>query len=122
MALNEKTLRTLKPQDKPFKVSDERSLYLLVSPTGARCWRLKYRVAGREKVLALGTYPDVPLKAARERRDEARKLLAAGVDPSVKRMAEKVAKADTFGAIAKEWLDLHRKKFSAATLKKAEWT
>ncbi len=96
MALNETTLRTLKAQDKPFKVSDERSLYLLESPSGARCWRLKYRIVGSEKVLALGTYPDVPLKAAREQRDEARRLLAAGVDPGVKRKAEKVTKVDTF--------------------------
>lgn len=122
MALTEKALRALKPQEKPFKVSDERSLYLLVTPSGARCWRLKYRIAGTEKVLALGTYPDVPLKVARERRDEARKLIAAGVDPGVKRKAEKIARADTFSAIAKEWLDLQRKKFSLATLVKAEWT
>lgn len=93
-----------------------------VSPTGALCWRLKYRIAGSEKVLALGTYPDVPLKAARELRDEARKLIAAGVDPGVKRKAEKIARADSFSAVAKEWLDLQRKKFSAATLTKAEWT
>lgn len=82
----------------------------------------QYRIAGTEKVLALGTYPDVPLKVARERRDEARKLIAAGVDPGVKRKAEKIARADTFSAIAKEWLDLQRKKFSPATLVKAEWT
>jgi hypothetical protein len=55
MALNEKALRALKPREKPYKVSDERSLYLLVSPTGALCWGLKYRIAGAEKVLALGT-------------------------------------------------------------------
>lgn len=122
MALNEKALRALKPREKPFKVSDERSLYLLVSPSGARCWRLKYRIAGIEKVRALGTYPDVPLKAARERCNKARKLIAAGVDPWVKRKAEKIVRADSFSAIAKEWLDLQCKKFSPATLTKAEWT
>lgn len=122
MALNEKALRALKPREKPFKVSDERSLYLLVSPSGTLCWRLKYRIAGTEKVLALGTYPDVSLKEARDRRDEARKLVAAGGDPAVKRKAEKIARADTFSAIAKEWLDLQRKKFSPATITKAEWT
>jgi hypothetical protein len=122
LVLNDKALRALKPREKAFKVGDERSLYLLVSPSGAFCWRLKYRIAGTEKVLALGTYPDVSLKEARDRRDQARKLIAADMDPAVKRKAEKIARADTFAAIAKEWLNLQRKKFSAATLVKAEWT
>src|SRR5690242_10206592 len=81
-------------------------LYLLVKPTGTRLWHLKYRVAGREKLISFGQYPDVSLKQAREQRDEARKLIAAKVDPSAKRKAERAAQSDTFEAITREWLDV----------------
>jgi integrase len=85
VALNEKALRALKPREKPFKVSDERSFYLLVSPTGALCWRLKYRFTGTEKVLALGTYSDVPLKdSSAQARCSATPLLPG--EPSVIRL------------------------------------
>jgi integrase len=113
--LTEITLRSLKSREKPYKVYDERGLYLQVFPAGGRLWRLKYRVAGREKLLALGSYPDVGLKRAREKRDEARKLVADGVDPSAKRRAEKSANANTFEAIGREWIELQRKKLSTRT-------
>jgi len=81
MALTDTAIKKLKAADKPLKVSDERGLYLLVKPQGARLWRWKYRHAGKEKLMALGGYPDVSLAQAREKREEGRKLLAAGVDP-----------------------------------------
>jgi integrase len=94
---------------------------LLINPNGSKWWRLRYRFGGRDKMLSVGVYPDVPLKNARDKRESIRKLIASGVDPSAKREAEKVAQAETFAAIAAEWLDLQRKGFSAATLEKAEW-
>lgn len=113
--LSEVSLRAVKPSDKPFKVYDERGLYLQVFPAGGRLWRLKYRVAGREKLLALGSYPDVGLKRAREKRDEARKQIADGIDPSAKRRAEKAATANTFEAIGREWIELQRKRLGEKT-------
>ena len=74
---------------------------------------MKYRVDGREKLISFGQYPDVPLKSARERRDEARRLIAARVDPSAKRKAERAATSDTFEAIAREYLELKSKSLSA---------
>ena len=84
-------------------------------------WRFKYRLGGREKLLSLRTYPDTSLKLAREKRDQARALLAGGIDPSAKRQAEKLARADTFGAIAREWLALQRSKLAPLTFDKAKW-
>src|SRR3990170_953194 len=120
--LSESAIRAAKPKDRPYKRFDERGLYLAVTPAGSRLWRMQYWFGGVEKLLALGVYPDVTLKRAREKRDDARRLLADGVDPSAKRKAEKLSQADTFAAIANEWLDLQRKKFAAKTLEKAEWT
>jgi integrase len=118
--LTEVTIRAAKPKEKPYKLFDARGLFLLIKPTDARLWRLKYQHAGREKLISLGLYPEVSLKRAREKRDEARKLIADGVDPSATRKAQKLARADTFQAIADEWLSLHRKKLSASTISKAE--
>jgi hypothetical protein len=89
---------------------------MLVTPTGDRLWRFRYRHRGVEKLLALGQYPDVTLKRAREKRDEARRVVADGVDPSAKRQAERAASADTFEAIAREWLGLQSKVLAADTL------
>ena len=88
MPLTEHNVRNAKPTGKTCKLSDERGLYLEVSPTGSKWWRLKYRFDGKEKRLALGVYPDVGLKDARERREAARKLLANGVDPGEHRKAQ----------------------------------
>jgi hypothetical protein len=71
-----------------------------MNPSGARRWRFKFRVAGREKLLSFGVYPDVSLKLARERCDDARRQLASGIDPSVKRRTEKIAESDSFEAAA----------------------
>ncbi len=87
MPLSDAAIRRAKPADKPQKLSDGGGLYLLVQPTGGRYWRLKYRFGGKEKLLAVGVYPDVPLALARQRRDEARQLLAKGIDPGEHRKA-----------------------------------
>jgi hypothetical protein len=81
MPLTDVVVRNIKQTGKTCKLSDERGLYLEVSPTGSKWWRLKYRFEGKEKRLALGVYPDVGLKDARDSREAARKLLASGVDP-----------------------------------------
>ncbi|MFZ5601713.1 MAG: tyrosine-type recombinase/integrase, partial [Pseudomonadota bacterium] len=107
MPLSDTAVRAAKPQEKPYKLADGGGLFLLVNPKGAKWWRIKYRFDGKEKLLSFGTYPDVTLKAAREKREEARKLLAAGIDPGAKRKADKAAgeaeQANTFEAIAREW-------------------
>ena len=102
--LTDPAVRQAKPKEKPYKLADERSMYLLVTPAGGRLWRLDYRYNATRRTLALGSYPDVSLAKARDRRDEARRLLADGIDPGAKRKAEKLAKADTFRAVAEEFL------------------
>ena len=74
--LTEMQVRNAKARDRAYKLFDERGLFLLVTPTGGRLWRFRYRIGSREKLLSLGIYPDVPLQRAREQRDEARRLVA----------------------------------------------
>ena len=99
-----------KPRDRAYKLADSHGLFLLVTPSGSKLWRLKYRRPGAKTVnlLSLGGFPLVSLREARDRRDEARKLLDDGIDPGIKRQAEKMARADraanTFGAVADEFL------------------
>jgi integrase len=109
-ALSDVKVRSAKPEVKHRKLFDGRGLFLLVTTGGGKWWRFKYRFGAKAKTLSLGVYPDVGLKEARERRDEARKLLAAGVDPSVERKAERAAQAaemargiNTFEMVAREW-------------------
>ncbi len=83
MPLTDKAVKNAKAGDKPVKLFDGGGMFLLVTPAGQRYWRLKYRVNGKEKLLALGVYPDVSLAVARKKRDEAREKLAAGIDPNV---------------------------------------
>jgi hypothetical protein len=86
MALTDTAIRTLKPGAKDYKAVDEKGLYLLVTPTGGRLWQLEYRSAGGvERKLSLGSYPDISLMDARDLRDDARKLLASGIDPAEKK-------------------------------------
>lgn len=122
MPLTDTKIRGARPREKAYKLADGDGLTLLVNPSGSKWWRLRYRFGGREKMLSVGVYPDVPLKQARDKRDSIRRVIASGIDPSAKRDAEKKSQADTFAAIAAEWMDLQRKGFSAATLEKAEWT
>ncbi len=101
--LTDAQFRCLKPREKPYKKTDSRGLYVIVNPNGSRWWRFKYRYGDREKLLSLGTYPDTSLKLARDKRDEARHLLARNIDPSAKRQADRVATENTFKAMAEEW-------------------
>ncbi|CAR53266.1 tyrosine-type recombinase/integrase [Burkholderia cenocepacia] len=107
MPLTDTTIRNTKPAEKPVKLFDGGGLFLLVTPAGQRYWRLKYRAAGKEKLLALGVYPDVTLAAARRKRDEAREKLAAGIDPGEAKKAEKrtarLSAENSFEAVAREW-------------------
>lgn len=109
MPLTDIKIKQAKPKEKPYKISDERGLYLEVAPAGGKWWRLKYRIDGKEKRLSLGVYPDVSLALARERRDDARKLIASGVDPSSNRKATKLARAESnansFEVVAREWFE-----------------
>ena len=115
MSLTEVAIRAAKAAQRPYKVSDEKGLYLLVKPNGARLWRYKYRHAGIEKLLAIGRYPDVSLREARDRRDDARKLVANHVDPSLKKRIEREGRANTFAAVGEEWLETKRVSLSAST-------
>jgi integrase len=105
MPLTDIKVRSTKPRDKTYKLFDSGGLYLEVSTSGSRYWRWKYRFAGKEKRLAFGVYPDITLKAARDKRDTARQQLANGVDPGEARKAERVAQAgaESFETIAREW-------------------
>jgi integrase len=113
--LTDKQIKAAKPREKPYKLFDERGLYMLVTKAGGKLWRLRYRHSGVEKLLALGAYPDVPLARAREKRDEARKLVADDIDPNAKRKAESAATVDTFEAIALEFLASKRLTLRAST-------
>src|SRR5262249_43182394 len=114
--LSDADLRALKPQEKAYKRSDEKGLYVLVTPTGGRLWRFKYYLSGTEKLLSLGSYPEVPLKRAREKRDDARRLVADGIDPSAERKAAKVASTNTFRAIGDEWIAMQAKTLAEETI------
>jgi integrase len=108
VALTAVAIRNAKPRTKAYKLADEGGLYLLVRPDGARYWRLKYRFAGKEKLLALGVFPDVQLQEARERRDDAKRELRDSKDPGAEKKARKQAlkhaAVNTFRAVAEEWL------------------
>lgn len=107
MKLTAWQVETAKPKDKPYKLSDGGGLYLEIATSGSRYWRLKYRYGGKEKRLAFGVYPEVSLAEARDRREAAKKTLAAGSDPAEVKKAEKIAQKlnidNTFEAVAREW-------------------
>ena len=118
MALTDTQIRNAKHGPKALKLFDGGGLFLLLSPNGGKWWRLKYRFGGKEKLLSLGVYPDVGLKVARIRREEARSLLTNGVDPSEHRKASKRAERaiteDTFEAVAREWYAKMRPRWVAS--------
>lgn len=109
MALTATEVKQAKPKEKAYKLADGAGLFLLVNPKGAKYWRYKYRYAGKEKMLALGVYPEVSLKLAREKHQDARQRLSKGIDPSELRKVEKltrhIATADSFEAVALEWFN-----------------
>lgn len=127
MALTDSAIRALKPRERAYKVSDEKGLYLQVTPAGGRLWRLKFRASGGvEKKLSFGGYPEISLKEAREMRDQARSMVANGVDPADKKRrdkrAAKVSADNTFGAVAKDYIAKNRRDgLSEATVAKREW-
>jgi integrase len=116
MPLTVTAVRAAKPQEKPYRLTDEKGLRLDVSPSGGKYWRFKYRFLGKEKLLALGVFPAVSLIDARDARDDARKLLAKGIDPGeqkkVVKRAALVAAANSFEAVALEWLDKSKVKWT----------
>ena len=115
MALTDKAIRAAKHGDKAVRIFDGGGLYIELAPNGGKWWRLKYRHAGKEKRLSLGVYPHVALKQARERRDDAKRMLANGIDPSEQRKATKAAvterAANSFEAVAREWFASFSKKW-----------
>lgn len=116
MALSELRIKAAKPMEKRYKLTDEKGMYLQVQPTGGKLWRMNYRFDGKRKTLAIGVYPDVTLAAARAKRDEARRQLTNGVDPSSFKQAAKKARlksvADSFKAVSLEWLQTQKPKWS----------
>jgi hypothetical protein len=126
MPLNDLAVRTAKPRDVPYKLSDGGGLYLLVRPDRARYWRMDYRWMGKRGTLAFGVYPTITLAEARQKREKAKKQIAAGVDPSAQRKLDKLTSAsahkNTFRAVGDEWLDkLAREGRAEATLAKTKW-
>ena len=111
MPLTDTAIRAIKPTSKTAKFFDGGGLYLEVAPSGGKWWRLKYRFQGKEKRISLGTYPTIGLKEARERREDTKKILANGIDPSAQRQAIKVSTTsidkDSFEVVTREWFDKH---------------
>jgi integrase len=126
MALTDTAIKQAKPGDIDRKLADEKGLYLLVTTGGSKLWRLKYRIDGKEKKLSLGSYPDVGLKEARARRDTARTAAEAGSDPAAAKREARIARqfsaANTFGAIAAEYIaKLEAENKADVTIVKARW-
>ena len=126
MALSVVAIRAAKARNKSYKLSDSDGLYLLVTPSGGRYWRMNYRHLGKQRTLAFGVWPETGLAEARAERDAARKVLARGDDPAERikldRIAATVAAASSFTAVADEWLrKVEKEGRSAVTLKKLRW-
>lgn len=125
MPLTNTQIKNFKPQAKTKKLSDGGGMYLEVTPAGGTYWRLKYRFGGKEKRLALGVYPDVSLQEARERRADARKLLANGIDPSLAKQTQKHLQKESaensFQAVAEEWFLKQIHRWSEVHQTKVRW-
>ena len=115
--LTELGVRKAKPSSKQKKLTDGRGLFLLLHPNGSKYWRMKYRLMGKEKLLAIGVWPEVSLIAAREKRNEAKQLLKSGKDPSAAKKnlkaSQKVAQSNTFGSVTEEWLEIKQKEWKS---------
>ena len=110
MPLSDATIRTLKPRDKPYKVSDFEGLFLTVKPTGSRLWHFKYWIAGKEKLLSMGIYPGISLAQARTARDTARALLASGEDPGEAKQDRKREDQERRGQIFQKMAEAYKAK------------
>ena len=108
MPLTNLQVERAKPKEKPYKLTDERGMYLLIHPKGGKWWRFDYRYQGKRKTLSLGVYPDVSIKVARKKRDDARSILDGGVDPAYYRKLNKELRVDSFEAVAREWFGKFR--------------
>ena len=121
MSLSTTAIRNAKAKDKSYKLTDGRGLFLLINPRGGKGWRFKYRFDGKEKLLSFGTFPEIGLSDARTYREDARELVAKGIDPSAARKAAKAAKAESnansFEVVAREWIGLQKNKWSPANTK-----
>ena len=121
--LTDTKIRGIQSSEKPITVFEGGGLFLIVQPKGGKWWRLKYQHLGKTKALSFGTYPEVSLKEARDRRERARKLLANGTDPSEDRKEQKraaQATATTFKDVFSEWLDIEATKLSTRTVNKIQ--
>ena len=120
MKLTARQVETSKPKEKAYKLSDGGGMYLEVAPNGSKYWRMKYRYAGKEKRLALGVYPSISLAQARAKREEAKRILALGDDPSLVKKAEKREKEsqvnNSFEKITLEWHDYKKPHWSKGCL------
>jgi hypothetical protein len=126
MALTDTTIRALAHGKRPVKKADEKGLFLLLQPSGGKFWRFKYRFNGKEKKLGLGRYPDVSLKEARRRRDDARQILAMGLDPGVEKKravdAAALSASNSFASVGEEYLaKMGRDGREAVTINKSRW-
>jgi integrase len=113
MPLSDTSCKNAKPKEKPYKLADEKGMFLLINPNGSKYFRLKYRFGGKEKLLALGVYPETGLKSAREKRDTARGQIAKGIDPGITRKIEKAGSSEnTLSAVAKEFIEANKNRWS----------
>lgn len=122
MALTDTAARTAKPRDKLYRMADAAGLCLEVTPSGSKLWRFRYRFGGKAKMMGLGAYPTITLAKARERREDARRLLAEGIDPTAHKQAEKTAQsalAHTFEELAREWYAYNSPRWATSTAAKA---
>ena len=122
MKLNNRAVDNAKPREKKWKLADGGGLHLLIHPNGGKYWRFKYRLDGKEQEMALGVYPEVSLKLARQRHQAAREMLASGVDPNKDRRNRKLAALDaasnTFGGLAQEWVEVKLSGLTEATIER----
>lgn len=126
MALTDSAIKAAKPSEKQYKLHDEKGLFAIIRPTGGKLWRFKYRFQAKEQQLSLGTYPETSLKDARQRRDEARKMLAEGKDPGAEKKRAAAAAAisaeNTFKVVAEEFINKRQREGAAdATVAKSRW-
>ena len=126
MALTDTAIRKARPKEKPYKVTDSQGLYLLINPKGSKLWRIKYRINGTERKIAIGTYPEVTLAEARRERDKVRQQLAQAIDPGAVKRQERInaiiSAGNSFTIVAEELIEKKtREGLAGPTLDKLRW-